>query len=126
MGESLARSMLSEISALPYKEPSSVTIGMDAGESSASRGTLDDVDDYNLYTESPCTLKDGTPIAGTDNWERSVIVAWVPVNSTITVTGADTGLKRIWVNVKHNGKLVTRLSALRAQAWDDMLASGGL
>ena len=126
LGDMLARTMLSEITALPYKASGSTTIGMEGGEDPADRRTFDDADDYHLFSESPCLQHDGKSIDGTDNWERSVIVAWVPVGSLTTTSGTDTGLKRVWVNIKHNGRLVTRLSALRAQAWDDALASGGL
>ncbi|MFO0830270.1 MAG: hypothetical protein U0637_00370 [Phycisphaerales bacterium] len=126
MGASLARSMLAEITALPYMEPSSTSIGVDSGESQSLRGTLDDVDDYNLYAESPCTTRDGAPVDGTDTWRRTVVVSWVPVSANTTPTGSDTGLKRVWVTVRHGDRVVARLSALRAEAWDDVLAVGGL
>lgn len=126
LGEGLARSLLSEIAALPYMESSSTTIGVDAGEAQATRTTLDDVDDYNLYSDQPCTNEDGTVIAGTDNWRRSVVVSWVPASASTTTSGSDTGLKRVWVTVRHNDKVVARVSALRGKTWDAMLASGGL
>ncbi|HRC63458.1 MAG TPA: hypothetical protein PLX85_09600 [Dehalococcoidia bacterium] len=126
MGESLARSLMSEITALPYMEASSTTIGVDAGESQGSRSTLDDVDDYNLFEESPCIMPDGKAIDGTDNWRRSVVVSWVTTTANTTATGSDTGVKRIWVIVRHNNVAVARLTALRAKAWDDTLAAGGL
>jgi hypothetical protein len=126
LGESLARGLLCEITALPYKEPASTIIGLDAGEVHATRSTLDDADDYNLFSETPCTTRDGTTIDGSDTWQRSVAVSWVPVSASTTATGTDTGLKRIWVTVRHNGRVVARLSALRGQTWDTMLTAGGL
>lgn len=126
MGSMLARSLLSEIAALPYMETGSTTIGLDAGENASDKTAFDDVDDFNGFSETPCGGLDGKTIDGTDGWERAVVVAWVPVSATTTATTTDTGLKRFWVTVKHNGRVVTRLSALRGKAWDNMLTAGGL
>ncbi|HEX2838428.1 MAG TPA: hypothetical protein VHN77_09905 [Phycisphaerales bacterium] len=126
MGSALARSLLSEIAALPSMESASTTIGVDGGENASDRTTFDDVDDFNGFSESPCIALDGKVIDGTDAWQRSVVVAWVSVSATTTTTTSDTGLKRVWVTVSHNGRAVTRLSALRGKAWDDMLTAGGL
>ncbi len=124
-GAALARSFLGEITALPYMESSSTTIGVDGGENASDRTTFDDVDDYNGFSEAPCIGLDGKTIDGTDLWKRSVVVAWVPVSANTTTTTSDTGLKRIWVTVSHNGREVTRLTGLRGKAWDDMLTAGG-
>lgn len=126
MGSALARSLLSEIAALPYMESASTTIGVDGGENASDRTSFDDVDDFNGFSEAPCIGLDGKTIDGTDQWKRSVVVAWVPVSANTTTTTSDTGLKRIWVTVSHNGREVTRLTALRGRAWDDMLTTGGL
>lgn len=115
----LAEDLMAEIVLKAYSEPSGGTaIGTNAGEASAtSRAAFDDVDDYHGWTETPCRLVDGTPIAGTTGWSRSVSVAWVSVAAPGTTSGSETGLKQITVEVRRDGRLVGRVTALRGRAW---------
>lgn len=118
-GRLLAEELMAEITLKAYSDPSGgTTIGRDAGETSGtSRLLFDDVDDYHGWTETPCRLADGTPIAGTTGWSRSVEVVWVSAADPATVSGSETGVKRITVEVRRNGRIVGRLVALRSRAW---------
>src|SRR5829696_2414889 len=53
-GPGLAQELLAEVLAMPYEDPENPggAIGLDAGESSSTRATFDDVDDYNVWTSS--------------------------------------------------------------------------
>lgn len=120
-GRLLAEELMTEILLKAYSEPSggAAAIGTNTGEASAtSRAAFDDVDDYHGWVESPCRLVDGTTIPGTTGWSRSVSVAWVSVTTPTTTSGTDTGLKRVTVEVRRDGRVVARLTALRARAWN--------
>jgi len=118
-GRLLAEELMAEIVLKAYSEPSGGTaIGTNAGEvSGSSRAAYDDVDDYHGLVESPCRLADGTPIPSTGAWNRSVTVVWASVASPGTASGSETGLKRVTVEVRRDGRLVGRVTALRARAW---------
>jgi MSHA pilin protein MshD len=114
-GGLLASALMAEIMALPYQDPSlpTVTLGPEAGESTTSRAAWDDVDDYNGWSESPLQNKDGTTIANTTNWQRSVEVVWVNSGNPTTLSAIETGCKRITVTVKHNGVIAAKRVCLK-------------
>jgi type II secretory pathway pseudopilin PulG len=102
----LAKQLMSEIMAMPFKDPDQTPgFGPEAGET--SRALFDDVDDYDGYTASPPTAKDGTPLTGYTGWTRSAAVVFVdPANPAVVV--ASSTLKRITVTVTMpSGKLVS-------------------
>lgn len=111
----LADGLLNEIRALPYSDPAGSSIlGYDFAENGVWRGSFDDVDDFNGWTESPPQLPDGTPMDGYDSWSRSVRVYWCNPASPSGTSGAETGLKRIVVVVNHHGVPVATATAIKA------------
>ncbi len=114
-GALLAEGLMNEITVLSYSDPSgSVTIGVDSGETPSNKATFDDVDDYDGWTESPPTGPGASSITGLTKWSRSVRVFWTPIASPGTVSAAETRLKQIEVSVSYSGRLVWKLTALRA------------
>jgi type II secretory pathway pseudopilin PulG len=78
------------------------------------RSQFDDVDDFNLYWDSPLLTRSGGVIANTSGWRRSVDVAWVNPSSPSTAVGSDQGVKRITVTVQRSGQTVAQLTSLRS------------
>ena len=80
----LADALIGEIHQQSYMEPGLVesSIGLESGESSASRSNWDDVDDYHGLAESPLQYKVGSAIAGLVGWQRTAAVEWVALNDT--------------------------------------------
>jgi MSHA pilin protein MshD len=113
-GHFLAQGLLNEIRGLPYCEPGTTepAIGLDAGETAGVRTTYDDVDDYHGLTENQPANRDGTALANTAGWTRSVTVAWVATNNFSTTASAS-GAKRITVTASYNGLTVATAVALR-------------
>ena len=116
VGPILAQQLLDEIVDQPYAEASS-NFGREAGESATVRTDWDDVDDYHGWSGKP-QLKNGTLIDGMDDWNREVSVTWASMLVPNNPSGTPTGLKRIDVTVRYQGRVVTQLSSLRTEAWD--------
>jgi MSHA pilin protein MshD len=112
---SLAQSLLAEISELPYQEPSasSSSIGLDAGETAASKVNYDDVDDFNGWTESPPQDRAGNVMTDLSGWTRSVAVAWVNPSNIAQSSSTETGVKMITVTVTYNGTVMATRTCLR-------------
>ncbi|MFO0860269.1 MAG: hypothetical protein U0570_06920 [Phycisphaerales bacterium] len=114
-GTLLAESLLNEVLAKSYEEaPGTASLGLDAGELATDKTTFDDVDDYNGWTESPPKAFDGSALPSMTNWSRSVAVLRVSTSSPDSSSASETGLKRIEVTVKYGGKVVCKLTGLRA------------
>jgi type II secretory pathway pseudopilin PulG len=97
-GRMFAESLMAEILQQSYQEPGETYVfGREAGESSTSRAAYDDVDDYDEWTESPLVAKDGTAVANSANWSRTVTVEWVDPLNPDQVQTTETGAKRITV-----------------------------
>jgi MSHA pilin protein MshD len=129
MAVTLARSMIDEVGTRAYADPQSPSspIGLDAGESAAAdRTTLDDVDDYHGISESPPRERSGTIIPDATNWRRDVRVEPVDAAAPTNLSATESGVKRVVVEIYLRGKLVLTQRALRTQAWDTMVAEGGL
>jgi hypothetical protein len=129
----LAADLLSEIMQQYYHEPDyqiaelgaeaevgitmpgsiTVTFGVNVGEVSTDRSTFDDVDDYHNWSESPPKHRDGTTMAGFDDWKRSVIVNYVNPTSLNQTVSSDQGAKRIIVIVERNGVEITRMVGVK-------------
>lgn len=116
-GHELARQLMSEIIALPYRDPVSDTgvLGPRATEEAAgNRSLFNDVDDYDNWTEQPPQLKEGTKLTGLDDWERTVKVVWIDPDNLDNTRSTETGLKRITVTVSRRDKVIATLHALKA------------
>ena len=99
VGPLLARGLLAEVLQARDEDPQgSPVFGPESSESGASRAAFDDVDDYNGWTDSPPTYKDGTGVPNAGGWTRQAAVSYVdPANPGGPAAGTDTGLKRITV-----------------------------
>lgn len=120
----LALSLLHEIVAQPYGEDADGA-GLGPGSVEAAAGTrllFDDVDDYDGLSESPPATKAGVALGGYSGWTRSADVHFVRSNNPSQINGSETGLKRITVVVSRGGRELARLTALRAEALDEILA----
>lgn len=99
-GADVAGELLAEVLAMAYADPQAPANapGLDAGESTAAnRTTLDDVDDYNSFSESTLKTRSGAAIPNYSGWSRNVIVERVLATNPNTTSAVETGLKRIRV-----------------------------
>jgi len=92
----LGQQLMHEILSCYFQDPGGS--GVWGPESGETRATFDDVDDYDGYTETSLTRKDGTVLSDYTNWTRAVAVAFVdPLNPGTTI--ASSTLKRVTVTV---------------------------
>jgi len=115
----LAEEVLSEIAPLKYKEAGSLTIGIDASESTGNRNTWDDVDDANGCSEAPPKDRTGTVHPGLTGWKRAVKVEWVDALDILGIGVVDSGLKRVTVTVSKGGRVVLKAVLMRSAARED-------
>jgi prepilin-type N-terminal cleavage/methylation domain-containing protein len=113
----LAQDLMGEIDTLPWDDPDSPGGPISPGPA-LQRNQYNDCDDYNAWTESPPTDRDGTAYPGMDSWSRSVVVEFVRVDAPGTVSASRTTLKRVTVSVAFRGVPLARLVRLRSSAWD--------
>ncbi len=114
VGGMLAQSLMDEIMAQQFENPTFPTFGPEAGET--SRSTFNDVDDYYNYTESPPKNLDGSTISNMTGWARSVDVGWADPTNLNKNINTDTGIKRIVVTVTKNGQTMATRAGLRVRA----------
>jgi hypothetical protein len=116
-GPGLARDLLAEIMSMPYEDPQNPggANGVDSGETSGTRSTYDDVDDYHGWSSSNGVTRAGTARTGYTGWSHSVTVTWAERVSGTTFTTYDTNLKRITVTVTSPTSTVTQLVGLRSR-----------
>lgn len=113
----LAASMLAEVGARAYSEPSGgASIGVDSGETAGVKSTYDDADDYNGHSESPPQDQAGAGLSAFTGWTRSVTVARASLSNPDATAGAETGLKRITVTVSRGGKVIRTMNRLISNA----------
>ncbi len=113
----LADGLMVEILGKNYKAPGSASsFGRESGESSTSKASYDDVDDYQGWSESPPQRPDGTAMPDLAGWQRSVAVDWVDPLDLNQPQIWDTGVKRITVTVLHNLVVVATRVAIRGDA----------
>ncbi len=113
-GQHLAQRMLVEILGRPYADPNgSTTLGIETGESTATRLDFDDIDDYDNWWASPPQDPNGSLIMDDDTWAQSVTVCWVDANDPRVVRDLDTGAKGITVTVTHDDRPVAVLTAIK-------------
>jgi type II secretory pathway pseudopilin PulG len=97
-GRMLAESLLAEVLQQSYQDPAQPCVfGPEPGESGLTRDAFNDVDDYQGWSQSPPTAKDGSALPNSTNWRRTVTVEWVDPLDPAQVRGTETGLKRITV-----------------------------
>jgi hypothetical protein len=119
MARVLAGDLLAEIASRAYAEPAaSGSMGVDPGERSLTRATLDDVDDYHNLDETPPRDAAGNPIKGCEKWSRTVRVEYVDAQKPDELSFVDSGLKRITVTIRAHGEVLAQRSAIRTQAAD--------
>ncbi len=110
----LADSLMTDILGKSYMEPGATAsaITRESGESSTSKVSYDDVDDFNQWQEQPPQAADGTALSNLSGWKRKVLVSWVSVSgTTIASTSTESNIKQVTVQVFFNGALVlTRIS----------------
>jgi MSHA pilin protein MshD len=95
IGYELGQQLMSEILQQYFQDPVSPVFGPESGE---TRPTFNDVDDYNSYSETSPTRKDGTALSDYSGWIRAVVVAYVdPLNPGNTAVSST--LKRVTVTV---------------------------
>lgn len=124
IGPMLAQDLMSEILSQAYEEPvSSVSFGRETGEYSSSRPEYDDVDDYNGWSSSPPETKSNSNLSYLTGWSREVSVAWASTLDPQLTSVTATGIKRITVTVKYQGRTITTLTALRTDGWPAIGAS---
>lgn len=118
-GRRLARMLLDEIRQCRYEEPEAgvtAAFGLE-GESTATRASWDDVDDYHGFSESgggKLTGKSGAEIEGTAGWAWTVSVKWVSPADTTLTSVTETGLKRVTVIVTAPSGETTVVQGLRS------------
>ena len=118
VGRLLAETLLAEILLHPYEDPSGTSgLGRDAGESADDRATFDDVDDYTGWIRTPPVDRDGTPIEWAGGYTRSVAVLWVDPNDVTAPSVSDTGVKRVIVQTRFDGRVLASLEAMRTAVW---------
>jgi MSHA pilin protein MshD len=107
----LGQQLLVEILAQYYQDPGNATFGPATG---MTRATFNGVDEYNGYSESPPTLKNGTVLSDFTGWTRSVVGTYAnPANPSIVV--ASSTLKQVTVTVTSPSGKQYSLFALRSQ-----------
>ncbi|MFQ5492213.1 MAG: hypothetical protein ACE5GE_15975 [Phycisphaerae bacterium] len=111
-GDLLARELMAEILQQAYEEPVDPVLFGRENESGGNRSQYDDVDDYESRSFAPPEYKDGTAMTGLDTWERRADVIWVSPADLDTAVFIETGIKRVTVEVLHNGVPVAKLVAL--------------
>jgi hypothetical protein len=113
----LAQELLAEALAMPYADPQTPAagIGLDGGESSGTRATFDDVDDYDDWS-SGIQQKDGTAVSGYVGWQQQVQVVYANLTDPAVDAGSDLGLKRITVTVTTPGGDAVSVVGLRARS----------
>jgi hypothetical protein len=117
-GQQFAQQLMTEILNMAYGESGSLgpdpTVLVLIPE---VRSQFDDVDDFNLYWESPLLTRTGGIIANSSGWRRSVDVAWVNPADPNTAVGSDQGVKRVTVTVQRSGQTVAQLACLRSDRY---------
>jgi MSHA pilin protein MshD len=104
-GRLLAESLLAEIVQQAYEDPDeTVLFGPESGEATNSRSDFDDVDDYHNWSQSPPKDKSGSAILESGGWTRTVTVDWVDATDPALVETSETNVKRVTVNVFHEGR----------------------
>lgn len=111
----IADGLIAEILAKTYGEASAptTTFGRETGEVAGQKSTFDDVDDFDAYSET--TLYTGRT-AAKDGLVATVVVRRANLVSPMADSTTDSGLKRVQVIVKRQGRLLADRVVLKADA----------
>lgn len=89
-GQQLAARLLDEVSSMDFRDRVDPIYGLETDENADDRNTFDDVDDYNGYTATPPTHRDGTTMNGYEGWSFSVSVIPADPDATgVTTTSSN-------------------------------------
>jgi MSHA pilin protein MshD len=123
-----AQDLMSEILQQLYTDPDGGlgTFGLGSAENTGDRSQFDDVDDYDGWAASPLQYKDGSTVSGTARFERRVHVAWVLPDNAKQLSGVETGVKRITVEVLLDGDVTAEITALRTSGWPEEMSTAAV
>lgn len=111
----LAHDLLATVFAKEYEDASVLpAFGREPLEVLVAKPDLDDVDDFNGWSESPPQDESGNVIPGYSGWSRTVQVTRVMLESPDTEELMESGGKRIEVIVRFAGKELARSAAIRS------------
>ena len=123
----LADELMMEIVQTDYNDADAEDrIGRELGESGATRAAFDDVDDYDTWSSSPPTDRNGTAKSDYSGWARRVEVGYVDngdPNAEFLSPTAKTGVKKIRVKVLFDGEELLQLESLQTERWISALAA---
>lgn len=130
----LAQSMLDEVLSVPAEARSGGSL-LDAvaeelakataesgglgGADATARATFDQLTDYNGWTSTPPTDRNGVAVPGAEGYTRTVAVTQVAGGDPAGPEVADTGVYRIEVSVLRNGVEVITATAIRTASFDE-------
>lgn len=97
--ERLGSRLLDEITSMDFRDRDSPVFGLESGEVATDRQTFDDLDDYDGYVSDPPTNRDGTNIAGFEDWSISVTVQPAEPDTAGVLTSGDDGKPMRWITV---------------------------
>ncbi len=122
-GTTLAASLLDEVCAQSYNPPiyapgNAPIIVYDGTGFPVNRLPFDEITDYSDYTESPPRARDGTVMTEFTGWTRTILVERVLASDLSTVSGSDTGFRKITVTVRHGARVVRKVSQIRTSLSD--------
>lgn len=122
IGDTLATELLAEVCAMEFEQPGSVgSFGVAGAEVGATaRSALNDVDDFNGWSESPPRDRAGSLRTDLAGWSRSVLVERVSLAKHAgSAVSYDSRVKRVSITVSFKGVPVAEAAAIRTSAWDD-------
>jgi prepilin-type N-terminal cleavage/methylation domain-containing protein len=115
IGAALAQDLMAEILSQPYLDPDDPPVfGREGSESGGDRIDFDDVDDYDAWDRTAPEQKDGTKLAGRNDWRRAVAVDYVSPTNLTTTVGTDQDVKRVTITVSKDGRVMATLVGIRA------------
>ncbi len=108
--------LLAEILTRSYADPQTpdAALGTDAGESTLTRSTLDDVDDYNGLILSPITDRSGEAVAPVSLACR-IKIEQFDTTTMMPTTLSRTGLARITIDILQGTRVIATRVAFRAR-----------
>lgn len=119
----LAQDLMAEIVGKPYEDPDQTPVfGRESGESGSQRDLWDDVDDYDALSNSPPEYEDGTAIAWANGYTRKVTATWLDPADLTQVSGSETGVKGIRLEILRGDRVLVTLYAMRTNAWLDPIS----
>jgi len=117
-GQLLAEALMAEILQQSYQEPTdAVAFGLETGETATIRSAYDDVDDYQGWSATPPTAKDGTTLANSANWKQTVTVERIDPLDPTKVFTKETGAKKITVTLLFKNVPQATLVAIKTVDW---------